>query len=614
MHNINISLNWITADLIVEFQKQLSNFHKESSSLYGIQRFICMLDFMFSVFGNKCTTPNPYPDLREGKFSMYGNFDTGDAHGLPFSGFSDELRRILHNEDEYRKYYGPQVENDIKISIKKFLAERGVVEENVVENLGFSIGAGTVNLYDVICRKIIKRKGDVIILPVPTYGFFIPQIFRSFGQPLYIFTKKGEVIDFNKLEKTIEQKNLNLLELWKANIESEINTYLVYLCSVINIRVKKPSQKLYSELIKRIRILNDNSKIDDEIFQFLSHLIDDKHTLHLIMKSEEFTLPTPPRIVGFLHINPTIYGSVISKEDTREYASILKKYHITMIEDLAYFGIETTPNVQLQSCVGENLCDSIGLFGLSKPFGIAGLRLGVAFSDPLTMKDIDRRIENEIGFISPMFHKVLSSIFLAPKKDIDDYLFKKNLDSDEGYLLKKQLMIFCFEGDESKKLSESVKIACKEICKKYISEYLSYRIKNESISLILNDHNQAKCVEDILLNFVSKGISEWFEITHNPVAGFFIIADCSKLMNASFLGEVHLNSSFDVFAFLAYFFGVRFIPAESMGIENKADCSLLRVSFSCDIQFIVVGLFSLFLGINHFICNSYEDLLLKGGS
>jgi hypothetical protein len=215
-----------------------------------------------------------------------------------------------------------------------------------------------------------------------------------------------------------------------------------------------------------------------------------------------------------------------------------------------------------------------------------------------------------------MFHKALSQIFLASKRDVDEYLFRKNLEGDESYLMKKQLMIFCFEGKKSQELDEATKVKSEEICKSYIFDYLTYRVKNESICLTSTQLNQSECIADLILEFVSKGLSDWFTVTYNPVAGFFIIADCKKLIDLPSLMGIKLDRSFDVFAFLAYFFGVRFIPAESMGIEGKSHCSLLRVSFSCDMQFIVIGLFSLFLGINHFIQsptvpNFSENLLLQ---
>src|SRR3569832_936907 len=80
-----------TANRISEFKKLLEEYHKKKNQKYGISHFVQMLDYMFSIFVSKITEYDSNLGKEVEPFSLYGYFDTGDAHSKPFPPFCHSL-------------------------------------------------------------------------------------------------------------------------------------------------------------------------------------------------------------------------------------------------------------------------------------------------------------------------------------------------------------------------------------------------------------------------------------------------------------------------------------------------------------------------------------------
>lgn len=119
-------------------------------------------------------------------------------------------------------------------------------------------------------------------------------------------------------------------------------------------------------------------------------------------------------IVNFPH-NPT--GSMASKQDFQKIVDIAKKHNVYLFSDEMYRFLELNPNGRLPSAV-ELYDKAISLFGMSKTFGMAGVRIGwVITKDKKLYKDMTT-FKDYTTICSSAPSEVLSLIALRAKDTI----------------------------------------------------------------------------------------------------------------------------------------------------------------------------------------------------
>lgn len=594
---------------IEQFNRSMEEFYEKKSHLSGFKLFNLYMEHfhVINTFLSEHKEINPKTNQEFDYFPVRANLDTGDPHGFPFPNFMSSLKEILNDLDECKRYHMPFPQNPLKRSVFSFLKSQRILENDTdrENQLDCVLGIGTIHLYDLLCKQLIKRKGDTIIVLTPTYGFFIPQIYRSGGKPLFILSDLKGTINPEVLDLSIRSENKTLLNQWKSSAKVFIEAFIHELKGIWNFDIRIPNEADIESFIKKLETTNDISSARKKVDTFLQTVLPQTNPkiLSSAFSNEEIVLPYPPRVVGFLFLNPTTYGSVIGRQEVKELAAVMQKNNVTAIEDLSYLFMETKQHHPQGFFLNEE-CSSISLLGLSKPFSMAGFRLGVAISNKEMILNIIPRIQNSIGFISPIFQNALTTLFNSSNDSITTF-FNKNNYGPEGYFFKKHLAILMLEGIHTKKLNSLEKGACIETIQSQIQAFFNRNDKlnisffdSELIPDSLNEALSSDEYQNMLINsFLQRGLSDYFEIQNDPEASFFLMINCQKLINQSAVGPIKITNSFDVSALLSFFFGLRPLPAEAMGVQETYKHNILRLSFSIEISLIIPLLFTAFIGL-----------------
>lgn len=589
-----------------DFTESLSRFHEEKENYFGVSLFQFYMKYIFGVFLSKHKEKSEVSDEEVDFFPLQGNLDTGDAHGEPFPPFMNSLFKNLTDSVEISRYYGPAVKDRLKAAVTSFLLGNQVLKNGPKSQPDYVIGSGTVHLYDLICMELIKRKGDTIIIPTPTYGFFIPQVYRAGGRPLFFETDKKGMIHPSKLDATIFEYNQEQVKHWKEQIDAHVSIFVHELSNIWNIAVAKPSSEQMKQLKSDLDKENDLRRIEKIVdnFLFCAVLGSDQSNIEYIRKHEEIQMPLPPKIVGALFINPTVYGAVLDESEIRSIANVFQKHGVVAIEDLAYLFIDVRPHPH-QGFFMNSECSYISLLGVSKLFSLAGLRLGLAVSDTKLANRIQGRVENAIGFISPVYQEALIDLFSTPQSVIKDYLNKNNSSPSDGYKFKRKLSIFLIEGTDTNRLTNAEKGDCKV---RIVNEVLAFFNEYEKRGIYLFDEELVNSKinidltydhfkQHLLHEFIREGLSSYFDLVRDVEAGFFFILDCQKMIDRKHIGPLKVSCSFDAFALLSYFFGLKLFPSEAMGVTDVVKQNQLRYSFSCGIPLMISLIFTAYIGL-----------------
>lgn len=119
-------------------------------------------------------------------------------------------------------------------------------------------------------------------------------------------------------------------------------------------------------------------------------------------------------IVNFPH-NPT--GSLASKEDFQEIVNMAKEHNVYLFSDEMYRFLEFNPDDRLPSAV-EVYDKAITLFGMSKTFGLAGVRIGWIITKDKKLYDDLATFKDYTTICSSAPSEILSLIALRAKDTI----------------------------------------------------------------------------------------------------------------------------------------------------------------------------------------------------
>jgi len=297
---------------------------------------------------------------------------------------------------------------------------------------------------------------------------------------------------------------------------------------------------------------------------------------------------------------------------------ILNRHNVTVVEDLAYALIQLQSQKRLHSFL-PHLSNTCVLLGLSKPFAVANVRVGVLVARPHIVDSTTHRISTSVGHVSSMIQGALHAMVDAPVDTMRRYLQHNAYNGVDGYVLKRDIMIACLEGaSSSDKIGEQRKSVIQKLLTKQIRDFLASPYADTSTPASSDVSTTTSTTttstwrwwtrrirtalpdDDTLVNvFCKTGLNHYFEVTYVPDAGFFLVVDAKKLIMRSRGHSWELSSSLDAFFFLRSIFSVRLIPEEVMGDYNKAGTkSWLRFSFSPTMRRIVWSLFGLFVGLH----------------
>lgn len=580
----------IGPEQVIQWREKTQAFHRlYKQTRDQPRRFECVLDFLYGICRDGNRHLNPETRVEEQFFSAKGNLDTGNAIALPFPPAVVAMCEALGTKEEYAQYLGPRPVDDVHQVVKTFLTERDIVDVEHVEQLDVAVGCGTVHLYDAVVRHLVRRRGDVIFATMPTYGFFLPQPHRLGGRFCTLKCKAGgqEPLTGVELAGAILRTNTQLRGQWEKNLEAHLRVFLSEVRS--NPEERDSFLPIFYTLkrgLETIPMGAPATEVDVLLRKILLVQVfdGDESASSSAWHDRSCHLISPPRVVGFLHVNPDVRGVLYRPEALFELATVLREHNVPCIEDLAFHHLTAEAPNAIRSM--HNYYEHVYmLLGVSKPLAIANLRAGVLVTSLARAWPILRLIENSIGYVSSFVQEAVRAA-LAPEHGVElTTYFARNA---KEYRRRRRLMLCTLQGIVSVCGDEA---ECVEFTRKVQDAVHNLFARKHAVDAIVSHR-------DFIADFLQNGLQRWLRVVTGGDAGFFVLVDCAPLIAArDTLSLPELDSATSVAALFYEFFGVRVIPQEAMGMEDTDHQALLRLSFSTDERIIIQSLFTIFLGI-----------------
>ena len=539
----------------------ITEFRRAYEAVVGdeVRRFEFLCDQMF----NKFFCPDAPLELPGS--APFSNLDTGDSLARPFPPFVMALKADVETLAlDAHHYYQPGSIESLSVATIEFLIREKFLESGSTEDLRVLPAAGTVQIYDALCRVHIETEDDTILVPELGYGFFLTQPGRVGGRVAVVECDERGAISKDSLAGAIDEQNERLWRDWKQDGFTLFTRAVRRLSGTSLIFSRDGAQEVLSSLYGEFRRDRDAWRSQD----IVNRLADAFPVLaERELKDRLISALRPPRVVALLHIQPSVSGYVYAAPEADEIADVLNKNCVVAFEDIAYHSIRC--RLADLASLRARAAVTYTLVGVSKPMAIANLRLGLLIVDKDHEEAPKRALESTTGFVSSILQRALVAAFRSD--DFGEYATWNSCGVD-GYDSREELMYKLLTGGSSgtnESLQRLVRLAAQSepTVKPFIGEFLAY------------------------------GLSRWIRPVGRPVAGFFYIVSCSPILSLRTFQEMGIRSSFDVFALLAYLFDFRTIPEEGMRPGSTAG-TRLRLAFSPDPESVALLFLRTFAGLS----------------
>lgn len=341
--------------------------------------------------------------------------------------------------------------------------------------------------------QIIANPGDVILIPAPTYGLFT-----------FIPERIGCKVEL------IELKAENN---WLINIES----------------LKKSIIKINKEL-KKQPVRKDGQA---------------------------------PKIAAFLNINPhNPLGNVMSNKHyglLKELGDVCKDNGIFLIDDIIYRDMcydEENPALPVSTI--PNMFDNvISLLGLSKSFGLPGIRAGAVVANEIIINSLRDKIFQDTDSVSILPATAIAGAYNNSTKRHS--AFKK--------YYRKTIHEYKYRLNLVKSLTEGIQTVDNEYKKKIIRDVKKYT----------NVKQATKLLQGIPGVVIAKGTY--------PESGFFVLLDFTALKNKWYY-DTKISNDTDLMLVLYSDAGIKLLFGGAFAWPNK-DEIIGRVAFSVDTKDLI---------------------------
>ena len=275
------------------------------------------------------------------------------------------------------------------------------------------------------------------------------------------------------------------------------------------------------------------------------------------------------KVIAYLNINPhNPTGKVMGKKQKQllyNLGKCCKKYSMFVIDDLVYRDLTfDLDNIAMPIACNKDLFENtITLLGLSKSFGLAGIRGGVVIANRLIIKSIIDKIFHHMDSIPILTISALTGTFnnsLLRKKYYNKYIKKIT----NEYMFKYSIAVAIIDGIEKVEDKYYTKV------RKYITSLLGTKKTRDALSGIN------------LINFPDNLV---------PESGFFALVDFTKIMNKRYNNMV-IKDDLDLFQFLFTEAHIKVIPGSAMMWPNKKEL-IVRLTFAIDNESLVYSLLSI---------------------
>ncbi|MET9499462.1 aminotransferase class I/II-fold pyridoxal phosphate-dependent enzyme [Streptomyces sp. NPDC006552] len=567
---------------LARFNSLLEDLYSRSTVDMGdIERFEFLSNNMFNVLLPSGALGSNWREfLFGGLLESENSLDSGNPYWPAAPEFLNEIVRSVSDMDRVRGYYGPQAQERLCDAVRSFLKAEGEIPS---ANLDVTVGAGTVHLYDLLCRHLIRRDGDVVLSAHPIYGFFIPHAERAGGRTVLLEPDNGFRCTPDLLYTSIRSLERDKVAQWTKSAAAQVEVWLAALLSRLGHSASPDLLDAARAEVASVPQWPDRPREIDSVLQRLLSPLLARFGLDWETATAAGRLPTPPRVVTWLHINPTQGGDLYRQSEVDELAEVLTEAGIVPVEDLAYHSIRA-PLSEVGSFLRSDI-PAHQLLGLSKPLGIADCRVGLLVSTPGLGKPLSRLVETSVGWVPTFVQTALQHVLASPH--IGQRLTWQSEHAPDSYAAKATLALATLKGVD-KSESPDVRARAAAICR----ETAGTLIDRGEGSL------SADVVRSSMERFLASGLSQWFSVPRQPESGFFVMVDCAPLLKSDVARRLGLSCAFDVFALLVHFFGVRTIPEEVMSVRGREEpATLLRLTFGIPEQTWVRALLLIHIGL-----------------
>ncbi|MEV0083700.1 aminotransferase class I/II-fold pyridoxal phosphate-dependent enzyme [Saccharopolyspora sp. NPDC050642] len=515
-----------------------------------VARFELLCEQMFSSFvcpDESVVFPGAAP---------LSNLDTGDAMPGVYPPFAAALRDEVGLVDtDGHHYYGPEATAELVEAARRFLARTGFLGGEPLSGLEVLPSAGTVHGYDALCKVLVRNQADTVIVPELGYGFFLTQPHRVGGRVVDVPCDGRGRVTASSLRQVIEEQNRLLWQDWVQDRELLFGRAARKLAAAGIVAHE-------GENTRRLAEISDAMAADPDAWRSAEV---GRQLLDLTTGQGEYALRRvrdalrPPCVVAFLHIQPTITGHVYSQSEVESLAAVLAAAEVVALEDIAYHSIRCDlrdlPSMQRTNALTHTM------IGLSKPMAIANFRIGLLYAEKSQSDRIRRALESTTGYISTMLQRALTAGLNS--EEYDRYTTERSFGAD-GYEFRGRLVHQFLTGGQGE-------------------------LAGAARDLAMRQARRCPELAPFVDGFLATGLSSWLRPFNRPDAGFFQVVSCAPMLDSERFRGLGVRSSFDVFALLAYVFGMRTIPEEGMRPGTRAG-TRLRIAFSVEPD-VLAGLF-----------------------
>lgn len=394
--------------------------------------------------------------------------------------------------------------------------------------------------------------------PFPICKTFIKDSFKRFDYSEYSLAAgetfyKCHVLEYLKANGFIDKSKKDITEdnlIFTVSTTQAFNFIIKTICKPRDVIIMTgPNYGLFSFAPERygvtVRILNLESK--DEYLpnpQKLNKLIKQiNNELHIKYRDSEYV----PRVVAFLNINPhNPLGTVIGESRVallKEIGYVCKSNDVFVIDDLIYrdLSFATEELAKPIASINGMLDNTITMFGLSKAYGLAGLRAGIIYANETVIRGVRNCIFQNMDSPPMLQASALAGAFnntVKRRKIYNKYFGKlRNI-----YLFRFNLLKALIDGIESVE-----------------SKYRN-KIINE-IKRYIKDEERVGC---LLKGIPNVNILRGAEVK----AGFFVLVDFSNLKNKTARNYVITNET-ELLKYLYQYGRIKFIIGKSISWPNE---------------------------------------------
>jgi len=447
------------------------------------------------------------------------------------------------------------------------------------------LGCGSQHIITTLFDVLIKTPGDVIVVPVPTYGLLLDPIRDAKGSYQFMPLKSENDFALDPIAAASFIANINnkFREAHQAKLEFKVRKIEKYI-SKPNLKAKPVYQALLELKGRLSRKTSLGRKAIKKLNQELANYIHAHVQVPGGMKEriykedllEKLSIPFCNTVRGYLHINPhNPTGKIWSQDEinglSRALYSISK---LTIIEDLAHKDIQLTDKAMGFFSRTKMANQTVSVMSYSKNMALAGKRLGFAVGDHRLINKIDGRIYKKMVFPPQSIAKKINAVISTPKAVLQKYFNECN----SIYRYRLSLVKAFLNGIDS--ISDPV---------------LKSKILSDIKMYASGDH------------VLQTGITN-LTLLVEPEGCFFVMLDCSQYKEF-LLDGVPLLDGIDFAKFFYYAADVETIPAELMGYSEKPS---LRFSLSLNEEEICYALMRISKALSYLESPIIEKSVLPG--